>query len=255
VNYTHVTWPLNGFHETRGLVHRTPRRFPLRYLRYWLPRMILEKAHARLRRPLSVLEVGIGDGKMVEFLAIDANHRFKLPSWVERWDGVDVQADQSVLGRYPYSDFIEVDIDRPFSMWRRYDAIIAVHVLEHLLKPEASLVRLTRGLNSGGILVGNSPTMPAMLAVLHEPWLRWKHRRVLNDVAVHRHVSVISPRRIRQFAKLSGLQIELLTGTFFLRCGGLVLEDFEIWVRANLLWGATFPCLGGELCFSLREPS
>ena len=84
-----------------------------------------------------VLEVGIGDGKMVEFLAIDTSHRFKLPSWVERWDGVDVQADQSVLDRYPYSDLIKLDIDRPFSMWRRYDAIIVVHVLEHLLKPEA----------------------------------------------------------------------------------------------------------------------
>jgi hypothetical protein len=103
------------------------------------------------------------------------------------------------------------------------------------------MLECSKHLHKEGLLIGGSPTMPSLLAVAHEPWLRFKHRRVIDDIKVHRHISVITPRRI------------LLAGTFFCRWSGLILEDTKLWLRANLAWGALFPSLGGELYFALRK--
>jgi hypothetical protein len=34
----------------------------------------------------------------------------------------------------------------------------------------------------------------------------------------------------------------------------MFLENSRIWLRANLLWGALAPALGGEVYFALRKP-
>lgn len=218
--------------------------------------MLLEELHARLSRPLSVLEVGVGDGKMLRFLggpSID-NERYGLPSWIARWDGLDVQVEQSTLRRYSYSDYIEADIEASFSLGgRRYDAIVLLHVLEHLFAPEKALSRLLDGIQERGALMGGSPTMPGLAAMMHEPLLRNRYKAVWQNVQAHRHLSVITPGRIRRFAKSNGMSIDLIAGAFFCRWTNLFLENYEAWARANVLWGALFPALGGELYFSIRR--
>ena len=254
--FEHVAWPLHGFDTIPAIEKGITTRYPIRFLRYWFPRLILEKLHQRIGKPLSVLEVGIGDGKMVGFMggAKAGGGRSRLPAWIERWDGVDVKVEPSTLERYPYSDYIEADIERPFDLkGRRYHAVVLIHVLEHLFDPEAAMLRLRAAMHDDAILIGGSPTMPDLLALMHEPWLRRKNQTVLEDARVHRHLSVITPGRIRRFARRNGFAVDLLAGTFLVRWSGLFLENTEGWARANLLWGAAFPALGGELYFSLRR--
>jgi SAM-dependent methyltransferase len=255
--FKHVAWPLNGFDSDVVTQSKAGTRYPIRFLRYWFPRLILENMYAEKRRPLAVLEIGVGDGRMAGFLGGEkiSDGRYKLPSWIERWDGVDVVVSRDTLERYSYTDYIEADIERPFDLkGRRYDAIVMIHVLEHLFDPDGAMLRLSDSLKEGGVIIGGSPTMPYVLAAPHERWLRRsKFRDKLETVTVHRHLSVISPGRIKRFARRSGLSIDLLAGTFFCRWTGIGLENTASWARANLLWGAAVPSLGGEIYFSLQR--
>lgn len=257
----HVSSSLHGF-ETIPLIDdghlARPTRFPVRYLRYWFGRLVLTELSARLRRPLRVLEVGIDRGQLLGFMGgrRTSDGRFALPSTIERWDGLDVQVDSEIVRRYSYTDHFVVDVEGPFDLGeRRYDAIVLLHVLEHLLEPEGAMRRLRRWLAPGGVIMGGSPTMPSALAGPHQRWLRRKNADKMHDVRVHKHLSVITPNRIRGFAKTEGLAIELLTGAFLLRWSGSRAEDSALWLRANLLWGSLFPALAGEVYFSLQTPA
>lgn len=258
----HLRWPLTGFEYgqfMKGVTSRAKRTsYPIRHLRYWFASAALADLHRRLKRPLRVLEVGVDNGDMLCFMGGRriAEEQFALPEWIERWDGLDVKIDPDVLKRYSYTDFIEADIEAP-GQWhrnRRYDAVVLLHILEHLVDPEGALRRLTAVVDPGGILMGGSPTMPSILAWLHEPHLRRKNASHMHDVRVHKHLSVITPSRIRRFCRAEKLDLTLLAGTFFVRSSGSPLENSALWARANLLWGALFPAIGGELYFSISIP-
>jgi 2-polyprenyl-3-methyl-5-hydroxy-6-metoxy-1,4-benzoquinol methylase len=249
---SHVGWSFNGFKSLDRLGYEGTTEYPVKFLRYWFCRCILERLHTRLGRPIRVLEVGIADGKMLAFMAgAPKRGGFALPGWIERWDGVDVALRQDILDRYSYSELIEADVEAPLDYSRQYDAVVLLHVLEHLLEPEAAMSGHLGLLSPGGILLGGSPTMPSLFAGAWQRSLRRRHAHI--DVKSHRHLSVITPRRIRRFAQRHALELELLTGTFFCRWSEMFLEKTQAWARANLLWGALFPALGGEVYFSLRK--
>jgi hypothetical protein len=253
--FQHLGWPLRGFDTIPKLDDRPRTKYPIRYLRYWFPRMFLQKLYAEIREPLSVLEVGIEDGRMLGFMGGPTlpDGRIGLPSWIARWDGLDIRPDCPALRRCAYSDFIEADVEGLCNLrGRRYHAIVLIHVLEHLSMPELAMVSLRDALHSKGAIIGGSPTMPDLIALIHEPWLRRKHRAIMDDPRSHRHLSVITPGRIKRFARRNDLTTEYLAGTFFVRSSGFVLENYRWWARLNLLWGAAFPALGAEVYFSLR---
>lgn len=232
---SHVFWPLDGISGPHT-------RYSIRLLRYWFARSLLERLHHHLGRPLTVLEVGVGgDAELRTYIG--------KRNWIGTWDGLDVNFPRRTD---LYNSFIEADIEKPLSLPRRYDAILLSHVLEHLLEPEVAMARLSDALAPGGALIGGSPTMPATIGRIREKSLRRKNEFV--PVTEHRHLSVITPWRIRRFAHDTHLDPELITGTFFMRWSGSLLENFPFWIRANLAWGAIFPALGGELYFSLRKP-
>jgi 2-polyprenyl-3-methyl-5-hydroxy-6-metoxy-1,4-benzoquinol methylase len=247
---------MNGYDALGRDPRYRSRRYPIRFLRYWYVRHMLEEQAARLGRPISVLEVGIGGGHMPAFLGgrqVQGLRR-ERPDWISRWDGLDVVIETAASDHFAYSDFIEANVEKPIDpSLGRYDAIVLCHVLEHLVDPEAAMQRLRGLLNADGVLIGGSPTMPSSIAALYQPWLRWKFRALIDDLTTHRHLSVMTPRRIRRFARTEGMAVELLAGTFFCRWSGLFLEDTEWWTRANLTWGALFPALGGEVYFLLRQ--
>lgn len=249
-----LRWPLRGFDTLREGRFRT--RYPSRFLRYWFMRMLLEEMHERHGRPLSVLEVGIGDGKMPRFLdgPYLGDGRHGLPPWIARWDGLDVQTERDTIRRHSYSRFIEADVETDAALpLQHYDAVVLLHVLEHLFDPEKALTRLVGSLRDGGALMGGSPTMPDAIALLHEPWLRHRNKALWQDVRAHRHLSVITPGRIRRFAKKNTLSVDLLSGAFFCRWTNFAAENSRLWIRSNLAWGAFLPSLGGELYFSIQK--
>jgi SAM-dependent methyltransferase len=255
----HVRSPLHGF-ETVPLIHdgAKPTRFPIRYLRYWFGRLVLTELLARSKRPLRVLEVGIDRGQQLAFMGGGriGDGKFALPAAIERWDGFDVQIDPDVLRRYSYTDHFQVDVEGPFDLGeRRYDAVVLLHVLEHLRDPERAVRRLRRWIAPGGVIMGGSPTMPDALAGLWQRWLRRKNADKMHDVRLHKHLSVMTPNRIRGFANVEGMAIDLLTGAYFLRWTGSTAENSALWLRANLLWGCLFPALAGEVYFALRLPA
>ena len=232
--FSHISWPLTGFATQ-------PRRYQIRQLRYWFMNSLLEREAGQLRRPLRVLEIGIGDGELLDFVG--------SPAWKGAWHGVDVKATEETRARY--DRYIEADLDLPFSLTESYDAIVALHVLEHLFDPERAMANLLGALSPHGILIGGSPTMPTMLARLYEPRLRRRHRH--RPVTAQRHLSVLTPSRVRNFAYKHRLSIDLLTGAFICRASRSLLEDYAFTMRLNLVWGALFPSLGGELYFALRK--
>ena len=263
----HVGYPLVGFDTapsieamlaemSPGYKIRPTKRFPIRYLRYWFVRSALADLHARLDRPLRVLEVGVGYGKMLAFMAGKkvGPDRYALPDSIARWDAISAQADPRTLRRYSYSSFQQVDIEKPALVAEgAYDAVIVLHVLEHLSAPEAAMQRLLPALGEGGILVGGSPTMPSLIARTHERYLRRKYADRMDDLRAHKHLSVITPRRIKKFSAAENMEIQLLSGAFIMRSSRNPLEDYPWWLRMNLAWGALFPSLGGELYFALKK--
>ncbi|HUP49338.1 MAG TPA: methyltransferase domain-containing protein [Thermoanaerobaculia bacterium] len=260
----HVRAPLIGFDTVPAIeaalagTKRPTKRFPVRYLRYWFVRNALAELQRELGRPLRVLEVGIGKGKMLGFMGGPSagNGRYALPACIERWDALSAGADQETLERYSYSSFHQVDLNESFDLPAHdYDAIVVLHVLEHLLDPDLVLRRLLDGLAGGGLLVGGSPTMPSILARFEERRLRRKYAGRMHDLSAHKHLAVITPRRIRTVADREGISVEFVTGAFFLRASSNPLENHRWWLRANLAWGAFFPALGGEVYFALRKGS
>ena len=59
---------------------------------------------------------------------------------------------------------------------------------------------------------------------------------------------------LRRWADELDLQTELLSGAFFMRKKGFLLENHHWWLRANLAFGAVFPGWPGELYWAWRKP-
>jgi SAM-dependent methyltransferase len=240
--------PFTGVDRMREFYPREAvMRYPIRLLRYWFVRHLLE-AHARkLGRAIDVLEVGVDRGQMLAFMG--APRADALPTIARRWDAVDVAADREHLIAQGYTDSICFDVEggaRP-PLTQRYDAVIFLHLLEHLRAPETCLRAFLTFLKPSGLIVGGSPTMPKLLADAgYEKRLARNGRRF-------GHVSVLSPERIEQFAEAEDLKLEFLSGAFLLRSSGSVIENSAWWLRLNVAFGSLFPSLGSEVYFSMSR--
>ena len=225
----------------------TVTKYPLRYLRYWFIRHLLE-AHARkLGRPIDVLEVGVDRGQMLAFMAPSPER--KIPDMASSWHAVDVKADEAQLLARGYSGYTSFNVDGSAKppLDRKYDAMIFLHLLEHLHAPEACLEAFLPFLNDDGIMTGGSPTMPKLFADLGY------EKRLAKNAGSFGHVSVISPERIEHFADTHGLKVAFLSGSFLARNNGKAIENSAAWLRLNVAFGSLFPSLGSEVYFSLAR--
>lgn len=249
-------WPAGWSLEPFSIVDRmrqyypreTVTKYPLRLLRYWFVRHLLEAHANKAGRPLDVLEVGVDRGQMLTFMGGPDT----LPTIAQRWDAVDVAADPDQLASRGYTDYLVFDVDggvRP-PLTRSYDAIVFLHLLEHLRSPEACLSAFLPLLRRDGILLGGSPTMPKVLADAGY------EQRLARAAIPHGHVSVVSPERIERFAAAEDLRLDFLSGSFLVRSSGHRIENSALWLRINVAFGSLFPSLGSELYFSLsRNPA
>lgn len=252
----HVWWDLTIFDRNPRI--RTPEfgitqrakhtKYPIRALRYWFMYQLIHREYRERGQPLDICEVGVDRGQMRLFME-NTNTVLDPHSSppIRNWDAVDVRLDEDLLRTYGYTDFISGNIENPnFSLTKTYDVIIVLHLLEHLHNPEAAFKKLAPFLRSGGIIIGGHPVTSALFA---QHW----EQRIRKTASKFGHVSVFSVRRVRALAQNNWLSLELLTGAFFFRKSGSVLENFRWWTRLNLMFGAAFPGWPGEIYWAMRR--
>jgi SAM-dependent methyltransferase len=208
----------------------------------------LREDTARKGRLLDVCEIGVDVGQMLGFMHAAAQ-RGGAKVDVASWDAVDAIIRKETLERVGYNHFYQVDLEHEeFRLDREYDAMILLHVLEHLYRPEHLIASLVANLKPGGMLIGGFPSTPEFMAQTREDQIRPQARK-------YGHVSVFSPKRVRDMAEANGLEVEFLTGAFFMRKKGFFLENTKWWFRFNLWFGAMFPSWPGETYWVLRKPA
>ncbi len=221
--------------------------FPFRAQRYWFMYHLLREEAARQARSLDICEIGVDRGQMLLFMQSAREAGADAPIW-SRWHAVDCKLKREALLRCGYRDLIEADIDVAAPhLPKPSDALILLHVLEHLREPEAALGRLVSLLKPGGIVIGGHPVTP-------EPFRRWRQDVLRRKAKPYGHVSAFSPERVRDMAAGAGLEVEFLSGAFFMRKKGFFLENHDWWRRWNLRFGARFPGWPGEVYWLLRKP-
>lgn len=228
------------------------RRLPFRLLRYWfIDRLLREEALRRGRR-LRVLEVGVHRGQMKAF--VDGAAAVEGHGPYLSWDAVDCALDAVRLRSLGYGKLHDADLEDAADLRNleeavgegTYDAVIVLHLLEHLHEPERVLASLSRSLAPGGVVLGGFPVLPDWLVPLRERQLRRSARPF-------GHVSAFSPRRLERMARACGFATDYQAGAFGLRASGSRLEDSALWMRVNLLFGAVFPAWPGELYWRIRR--
>lgn len=242
--YTVVDRMRATYFQTSG---PTITRYPVRFLRYWYMRHLLEAHARRLGRPIDVLEIGVDMGQQLTFM--DAPRSGTLPDIVARWDAVDLAANPDALQSLGYSDYIRMNLEGGAEppLKQRYDAMIFLHVLEHLHAPEACLKAFLPFLADDGVLMGGAPTIPKLVADLGY------EKRLARNAKPYGHVSVMSPERIELFAEQEHMVVSFLSGAYFMRNTGRGIENSRLWLKLNLAFGALFPSLGSEVYFALKR--
>jgi 2-polyprenyl-3-methyl-5-hydroxy-6-metoxy-1,4-benzoquinol methylase len=249
-NRWHPLWPLDSF---CAMSHtdtvRNMRAYPVRWLRYWFMDHFLQCERGRRQKPLAICEVGVGGGHLLAFMkrANEGKRQPSLSNWIETWDAVSRHVDRATLRSVGYDTLLEVDLEDPaLALPRQYDVLILLHVLEHLREPETSLARLLPWLKAGGVVIGGGPTLPDFIRPVRERQLR-------KDAEPFGHVSVISSRRLKKAARQLELRLEFLTGAYFIRMTGTFLEQYSLWLRLNLMFGACCPNWPGEHYWVMRR--
>lgn len=224
-------------------------KYSVRLLRYWFMYHFLREETKRKGRKLSVCEIGVDVGQMLGFMHAAAGHGAEKVEF-ETWDAVDCRIRPEILEPVGYKRFYEVDLESSeFHLGeKQYDAMILLHLMEHLFEPEKLITRLVPNLKPGGMMIGGFPSLPDFMVETREKQIRPTARKF-------GHVSVFSPKRVREMAAANGLEVEFLSGAFFMRKKGFFLENYKWWLRFNLWFGAVFPGWPGETYWILRKPA
>ena len=237
-------WSLSSLYEQSWVKKisdsKSSARYPIKLLRYWFMYHLIKDEYARLGRPLRVCEIGVDRGQMRRYMQ-DAGF-----TDIACWEAVDYKL-QPELMETGYTKQIQSNVDLPdFSLAEKYDVIIVLHLLEHLFEPEQLATKLSSALVPSGVLIGGFPTLPQLLQARRQ-------KKIRLTAADFEHVSTFSPQRVKNMAQSCGLSLDFMSGTFFLRKRNFFLESYKGWVRLNLLWGALFPAISGEIYWRMRK--
>jgi len=247
-----LRWPLSSLSDrvaaTRsdGIINRRAagKRFPIRAVRYWWVRCALLQEMRNRNAETVIADAGCSRGNIKRFVG-------EIPS--TRWVGLDWHIDDAVLSECGYSRTYQCDFDEPLPLPERsVDVIVFLHVIEHLPRPEFTVSEFSRVLRPGGLLLAGSPVAPALIARVRERQLRARMKKGKSKPGGH--INSMDCERWKSLFGHSGMDVEMLTGTFFARWSGSPLENRAWWVRLNQLWGGVFPPLGGEVYLAGRKP-
>lgn len=245
-----LQWKLKPLRETVPAVaagslldqHLGKADYSVRLLRYWWAGQALAEESARLGRPLVVVDLGCERGWL----------KFFTPAGVvAKWTGLDWNPRDDAR-KAGYDEVLHANFDEALPVASgEADAVVSLHVFEHLPRPGATMTEVARLLRPGGIFLGGAPTMPDWLARLREKYFRKKLET--RELVPGGHITVLSPSRWRNLAHDTGLEVEFATGSHAVRMTGSGLENSRFWVRLNQLWGGLFPSLGSECYLQARR--
>lgn len=248
-----LSYPLVSFRQLAKKIPSTTRTklhqhleeadFSVRLLRYWWAGQALAVESRRLGRPLQVVDLGCERGWLKHFTPEGV---------VDRWIGLDwnPQAEVTKLARYDEVHHANFDEALPLSSGIA-DAVVSLHVFEHLPRPGSTIAEVSRLLKPGGVFLGGAPTMPDWLARLRERYFRKQLRE--GKLPAGGHITVLSPQRWRSLATDVGMETEFVTGSHAFRRTGSSLENQRWWIRLNQFWGGLFPSLGSEAYIMARR--
>lgn len=219
--------------------------FPIRALRYWYVAQSIKTFAGERQGGINVCEIGINVGEMRRFYRHYCEVEGQLEN-IGKWDGVDVDISRAPEKLYSSLCQHDLNADKPLPT-SGYDAVVLLHVLEHLTDPESVFDRVCETLVPGGIVVGGFPSTPNFL-------LQWKQRRLRKTARPFGHVSCFSHSRTVQLAERLGLEICYLSCGFILRQSGSPLENFEWWARGNIVAGALCRSFPTELVWCFQKP-
>ncbi|TLD72454.1 class I SAM-dependent methyltransferase [Phragmitibacter flavus] len=223
--------------------HLAEAKYSVRLLRYWWSGQALAAEAKKLGRPLHVVDLGCERGWLKHFTPEGV---------VERWTGLDWNPQPEVTQLAQYDEVKHANFDEHLPLpTATADAVVSLHVFEHLLRPGSTMSEISRLLKPGGIFLGGAPTMPHWIATLRE-----KHfRRLLQQgkLAAGGHITVLSPQRWQSLVNDAGFDLDFITGSHAIRRTGSKLENSLWWVRLNQIWGALFPSLGSECYLMARR--
>ncbi len=250
--FAFLSWPLDAiercerlaqgtFPHLSGAAHKT--RYPLRLLKYWWVACRI-RDEAETKSSLKIADIGCGSCQM-KMLAGDLSGA--------HWIGTDLKLNLQELAAMKYDEYFESDLTKTLPIdSESVDIVINSHVLEHLPNPDHSMSELFRVLKPGGLLLLGVPVSPSIVVPIQE--MRYRREMAAGKRKVGDHVQAFSVNYLKDLIHRSGFsQIEMLTGTYFMRRQGFFLENYRWWVRVNQLWGALFPGLGQELCIAARK--
>jgi SAM-dependent methyltransferase len=218
-------------------------RYPIRTVRYWWAHCALLEELKRQGGALTIADVGCSTGHTKEYVG-------EIPG--TRWIGLDWKIRREELAGKGYEATHECDFDAPLPLPdETVNAIIFLHVIEHLPRPEFTIRELARILKPGGVIFAGSPVAPPFIARLRTVQLRSRLARGV--VKAGGHINSMSGPSWRKLVNDAGLDVEIYTGTFLFRWSKNPLENSATWMRLNQAWGALFPSWGGELYLSARK--
>jgi SAM-dependent methyltransferase len=225
-------------------------RYPIRMLRYWFGYHLLAAEYRRAGRPIDVVELGTHNGQMFVFARVGAA-TVSDPAQALRWSswlGIDAALKRDVLAIAGYSELQDGNIeDADFRFDHPCDTAVCLHIFEHTADPAAALRKIAAGVRPGGSVIGGSPVLPHFLVDLRE-------RQIRKTAQAFGHVTAFSPQRVKQVVESAGLELEFISGAFFMRHKGFALENSRTWLKLNLLWGKLFPWWPGEIHWLARKP-
>ena len=221
--------------------HQT--RFPVRLLKYW---WVACKIQEELENKQNLIVGDIGCGSCQMKMMADF-----LPSTT--WIGTDLHLNEKELKEAEYDSYFESDLTKNLPIEDDFfDIVINSHVLEHLPNPKYSLGELYRIVKPGGILLLGIPVSPGVVV----PFQKKRYAKELRagKRKIGDHIQAFSAHDAIALLKQAGFSsIEGVSGTYFMRKQGFVLENYAWWIRLNQLFGAIFPSFGQELCIVARK--
>lgn len=259
-----LRWPLMDYRSgvdlaepNEGLTeHIGNARYSLRLQRYWWAARAIQdgaRAAAKEGREYVVVDLGCERGWMKRFTEGPTHDNPDAPTNI-RWIGLDGNLDHPSLAASHYDETHACDFHRPLPVPDgTADAVVSLHVFEHLKDVQGPAREVARMLKPGGVFLAGTPVGPTPIAKVRTRQLIERDRKGRNR---HwGHVRKFCPAAWRTLCQHAGLHVEMMTGSHLIRQTRSPLENLGWWIRLNQAWGAAFPSLGQELYLAARKPA